>query len=84
MEGRVSFEERASSKPPLEDMSGALKSTLIFLPKTGSGKENNVFCYSTELFIVFLHIEAVCITLIFSTLKVLLFLNYTRNTAFFC
>lgn len=57
LEGRVSFEERASSKPPLADMSGALKSTLIFLPKAGSGKENNVFCCPTELFVVFLHIE---------------------------
>ena len=79
----MSFEERASSKPPLEDMSGALKSTLIFLPKTGSGKENNVFCCSTELFVVFLHIEAVCITLIFSTLNVLLFLELHKKYSFF-
>ena len=33
----------ARSSPPLAEMSGALKSTLTFLPETGSGKENNVF-----------------------------------------
>ena len=46
--------------PPLEDISGAVKSTLIFLPKTGSAKENNVLCCTIELFVVIFHIEAIC------------------------
>ena len=66
-------------------MSGALKSTLIFLPKAGSGKENNVFCCPTELFVVFLHIEAVCINLILNTLKLILFLElHKKYNFFFC
>ena len=44
------FDGRTSSTAPLEDISGALKSTLIFLPKTGSAKENNVVCCSIDLF----------------------------------
>ena len=56
----MSFEGRTSSKPPLEDISEALKSTLIFLPKTGSAKENNVLCCAIELFVVIFHIEAIC------------------------
>ena len=46
-------------------------------------KENNVICCSIELFVVFLYIEAVCIYLIFSTLELILFLNYTRNATSF-
>lgn len=62
---------------------GHWKSTLIFLPKAGSGKENNVFCCPTELFVVFLHIEAVCINLILNTLKLILFLELHKKYSFF-
>ena len=79
----MSFEGRTSSKPLLEDISGALKSTLIFLPKTGSAKENNVLFCSIELFVVFFHIETVCIDLIFNTLKLKLFLELHKKCSFF-
>ena len=36
-----------------------------------------------QLFVVFLHMEAVCITLIFSTLRVLLFLELHKKYSFF-
>ena len=79
----MSFEGRISSKPPLDDISRALKSTLIFLPKTGSAKENNVLFCSIELFVVFLHVEAVCIDLNFNTLKLILFLELHKKCSFF-
>lgn len=56
---------------------------LDFLAKAGSGKENNVFCCPTELFVVFLHIEAVCINLILNTLKLILFLELHKKYSFF-
>lgn len=41
-----------------------------------------VLCCSIELFVVFLHIEAVCIDLIFSTLKLTLFLELHKKCSF--
>ena len=70
-------------KPPLEDMSGESKSTRIFLSETISGREKSIFSWSFKVFEVPLHIRSVIITLIFSTIKVLIFVEMTKKNASF-
>ena len=70
---------------PLEEMSGESKSTRIFLSETISGREKSIFSWWIEDFEVPLHIRSVFITLIFSTIKVLIFADMAKkNASFLC
>ena len=71
--------------PPLGDMSGALKSTRIFLPETVPGKEKSIFSWNFGLLELSLHIRSVYKYLVFSTMKVLIFVETTKlNASFLC
>jgi hypothetical protein len=74
-----------NNKPPLDDMSGALKSTRIFLPETISGREKSIFSWLFEDFEVPLHIRSVYKSFWIKHLKVLNFVEMTKkNASFFC
>ena len=65
-------------------MSGALKSTRIFLSHAVSGREKSIFSWKFGLFEVSLHIRSVYKYLILNTIKVLKFVEMTKlNASFF-
>jgi hypothetical protein len=73
----------ANRSPPLEDMSGALKSTRISLSETISGREKSFLSLLFGFFDVSLHMRSVFKTLIFSNIKVLIFVETTKEKRFF-